>query len=56
MDEVTVALPEALVELVADRAAERLGARLPATPGTKGPSGHPEPSTQKGQTRAWLRA
>jgi len=30
MDEVIIALPEALVELVADRAAERLGARLPA--------------------------
>jgi hypothetical protein len=30
MDEVTIALPETLVELVADRAAERLGAPLPA--------------------------
>jgi excisionase family DNA binding protein len=30
MDEVTIALPDALLELVADRAAERLGARLPA--------------------------
>ena len=30
MDEVTIAVPETLVELVADRAAERLGARPPA--------------------------
>jgi excisionase family DNA binding protein len=29
MDEMTIALPQALIELVADRAAERLGARLP---------------------------
>jgi excisionase family DNA binding protein len=30
VDEVTIALPETLVELVADRAAERLDVRLPA--------------------------